>query len=85
MAADGVIVSGDSTGTPVELEILQQASHASRGAPVLIGSGFGPATADHLCPLCNGVIVAAALKRDGRLCNPVDLQRVAQMRGQFHP
>ena len=28
--ADGIIVSGDSTGTPVELEILQQACHASR-------------------------------------------------------
>ncbi|MCY4236589.1 MAG: BtpA/SgcQ family protein [Cyanobacteria bacterium MAG CAR2_bin_4] len=83
--ADGVIVSGDSTGTPVEPEILQQARHAAQGAPVLIGSGFGPATADHLGPLCDGVIVASALKRDGQLCNPVDPQRVAQLRGRFHP
>lgn len=83
--ADGVIVSGDSTGTPVEPEILQQARHAAKGAPVLIGSGFGPATADQLGPLCDGVIVASALKQGGRLCNPVDPQRVAQLRGQFHP
>ena len=83
--ADGVIVSGDSTGTPVEPEILQQARHAAQGAPVLIGSGFGPANADHLGPLCDGVIVASALKRDGQLCNPVDPQRVAQLRGRFHP
>ncbi len=83
--ADGVIVSGDSTGTPVEPEILHQARHGAKGAPVLIGSGFGPATADHLGPLCDGVIVASALKQDGRLCNPVDPQRVAQLRDQFHP
>ncbi len=83
--ADGVIVSGDSTGTPVEPEILHQARHGAKGAPVLIGSGFGPATADHLVPLCDGVIVASALKQDGRLCNPVDPQRVAQLRDQFHP
>ncbi|KKZ10992.1 MAG: phosphorybosylanthranilate isomerase [Candidatus Synechococcus spongiarum SP3] len=83
--ADGVIVSGDGTGTPVELEILQQARHAAKGAPVLIGSGFGPATADHLGPLCHGVIVASALKQDGRLDNPVDPQRVAQLRDRFHP
>jgi len=83
--ADGVIVSGDSTGTPVEPEILQQARRAAQGAPVLIGSGFGPATADHLGPLCDGVIVASALKRDGQLCNPVDPRRVAQLRGRFHP
>ena len=83
--ADGVIVSGDSTGTPMEPEILRQARHAAQGAPVLIGSGFGPATADHLGPLCDGVIVASALKQDGRLCNPVDPQRVAQMRDRFHP
>ncbi|MXW12596.1 MAG: BtpA/SgcQ family protein [Synechococcus sp. SB0662_bin_45] len=83
--ADGVIVSGDSTGTPVDPEILHQARHAAKGAPVLIGSGFGPATADHLGPLCDGVIVASALKRDGQLCNPVDPQRVAQLQGRFHP
>jgi len=83
--ADGVIVSGDSTGTPVEPEVLQQARHGAQGAPVLIGSGFGPATADRLGPLCDGVIVASALKQDGRLWNPVDPQRVAQLRSRFHP
>ena len=83
--ADGVIVSGYSTGTPVEPEILHQARHGAQGAPVLVGSGFGPATVDHLGPLCDGVIVASALKQDGRLCNPVDARRVAQLRRRFHP
>lgn len=83
--ADGVIVSGDSTGTPVEQELLQQARHAAKGAPVLIGSGFGPATADRLGPLCDGVIVASALKQEGLLHNPVDPERVAQLRSRFQP
>ena len=83
--ADGVILSGESTGSPVEPESLQQARHGAKGAPVLVGSGFGPVNADHLGPLCDGVIVASALKRDGRLCNPVDPQRVAQLRNRFHP
>ncbi|WP_269087820.1 BtpA/SgcQ family protein [Candidatus Synechococcus spongiarum] len=52
---------------------------------MLIGSGFGPATADHLGPLCDGVIVASALKRDGQPGNPVDPQRVARLRSRFHP
>jgi len=83
--ADGVIVSGDHTGAPVEPDMLHQTRQAAQGAPVLIGSGFAPANADHLGPLCDGVIVGSALKRDGQLHNPVDPQRVVQLRRQFHP
>lgn len=74
--ADAVIVSGVATGAPPLVADLQAAHQGAAGAPVLIGSGFDLANASQLAPLCQGVIVASSLKRDGVLANPVDPQRV---------
>ncbi|MFZ4804990.1 MAG: BtpA/SgcQ family protein [Synechococcus lacustris] len=78
--ADAVIVSGVATGAPPLLADLQAAQLAAAGAPVLIGSGCSGANADQLAPLCQGVIVASSLKRDGLLANPVDPERVRALR-----
>lgn len=78
--ADGVIVSGSGTGAPTALEDLQRARGAAAGAPVLVGSGCSAAQAGLLGRHCDGVIVGTALKRHGQLEQPVDAQRVGQLR-----
>jgi membrane complex biogenesis BtpA family protein len=78
--ADGVIVSGSGTGAPTALADLERARSAAAGAPVLVGSGCSAAQAGLLGPHCDGVIVGTALKRQGRLEQPVDAQRVGQLR-----
>lgn len=81
--ADAVIVSGAATGAAVDREILQEVRAAASNAPVLIGSGVAVGNAASLAPLCDGVIAASSLKRDGVLGNPVDAARVAALRRQL--
>ncbi|MFO7629908.1 MAG: BtpA/SgcQ family protein [Prochlorococcaceae cyanobacterium] len=78
--ADAVIVSGGGTGEPTALADLQRARAAAAAAPVLVGSGCSAATAAELARHCNGVIVGSALKRGGELEQPVDPERVRQLR-----
>ena len=78
--ADAVIISGLSTGAAVDRDALLQARQAANGAPVLIGSGVVAGNATSLASLCDGVIAASGLKRDGVLTNPVDAVRVAELK-----
>lgn len=78
--ADAVIVSGEATGAPVSIDLLdtvRDACHES--VPVLIGSGLGPDNAHELAPRAHGAIVGTSLKQQGRVELPVDTERVRQM------
>lgn len=85
--ADGVIVTGAATGAPISRELLQEIRTAAERAPVFLGSGVTPDNAADLAPLAEGAIVGSWLKKDGRLYNPVDVDRVRTManavRGRF--
>lgn len=76
--ADGVILSGWSTGSPPSLEDLELATAAARGTPVFIGSGASWENVGSLMQAADGVIVASSLKRQGKITEPVDPIRVAQ-------
>jgi uncharacterized protein len=74
---DGLIVSGIATGrrtTPADLHAVKQ----SVSIPVLVGSGV---RLDNVSTYreADGFVVGTALKQDGRLGAPVDLQRVKAM------
>lgn len=85
--ADAVIVSGSGTGQPTALADLERARSAAAqvaaGLPVLVGSGATLETATALASRCDGLIVGSALKRDGLLASPVDVQRVRALRHQL--
>ena len=71
---DGLIVSGEGTGKPVDLENLKEVSRLSEGFPVWIGSGT---TADNILdmqPFADGFIVGSSFK--SALDAPIDLKRV---------
>jgi len=78
--ADGVIVSGPATGRPPTADLVRRARSAAGDFPVFIGSGLDLANARELLEHATGAIVGTALKRDGRVENPVDPERVRRLR-----
>lgn len=73
--ADGLIVTGQATGAAVDLEDLRRVASAVPDRRVFIGSG---ATAENIAALlkhAGGVIVGTSLKTDGKVTNPIDLDR----------
>jgi membrane complex biogenesis BtpA family protein len=71
--ADALIVSGEATGTGVDLSHLEAVRAAAPDAPLLVGSGV---TADNLsivAATADGAIVGSSLKRGG-LTSPVDYE-----------
>jgi uncharacterized protein len=76
--ADAVILSGWATGSPPNLEDLELASRAANGTPVFIGSGASWENIATLMQAADGVIVSSSLKRQGRIEQPIDPNRVSQ-------
>lgn len=74
--ADGLIVSGAATGRPADPAQLRAVRSASRGAPVLVGSGVTAENAAQYLDCADGVIVGTWLKRGGDVSHPVDAERV---------
>lgn len=76
--ADGVILSGWSTGSPPTLEDLELAMAAAEDTPVFIGSGANWQNISQLMQAANGVIVSSSLKRHGKITETIDPIRVSQ-------
>jgi len=74
--ADAVIVTGPATGQSVRVEDLRRVREAAGRSPVWVGSGVTPGSIGTLAAMADGFIVGTALKRDGRVENPVDPARV---------
>ncbi|HEY2587766.1 MAG TPA: BtpA/SgcQ family protein [Tepidisphaeraceae bacterium] len=75
--ADALVVSGSGTGQRTDPQHVRTVKAAAGDAPVFIGSGASPETIGDYLPHCDGFIVGSAFKRDGRVEEPVDPQRVA--------
>lgn len=70
--ADGVILTGPSTGSPANLDDVRRVRAAVGDRPVLVGSGVTAQTVAAVLDVAGGVIVGTALKPDGDLSRPVD-------------
>ncbi|MCH2133715.1 MAG: BtpA/SgcQ family protein [Phycisphaerales bacterium] len=73
--ADGVIVTGNATGEPVDTSDLDAVRNAC-DLPVLVGSGATAASIPGLLEQAHGVIVGSDLKIDGQWDNDLDPARV---------
>ncbi|HET9985975.1 MAG TPA: BtpA/SgcQ family protein [Longimicrobiales bacterium] len=78
---DGLIVSGEATGSPTDPERARRVRAAVPDAPVWIGSGLTPESASTLLAVADGAIVGSALERDGIAGNPVEEERVQRLMG----
>ncbi len=77
--ADSLIVSGQGTGRPTDVEDLKRVRAACPSAPVLLGSGVTVDNVRDYLLLADGFIVGTSLKRDGKIHNAVDPARVAAL------
>ncbi len=73
--AQGLVVSGVATGSPVEVERVRQVAELGSGCPVLIGSGVDEGNARELLRFASGLIVGTSVKEQGVTTAPVDLAR----------
>jgi membrane complex biogenesis BtpA family protein len=79
--ADALIVTGAATGEAPDARRVAEVCAASAGRPVLVGSGLTPGNAGELLGAgAAGAIVGTALKRGGRVEEPVDAERVRALR-----
>ncbi|HZT42084.1 MAG TPA: BtpA/SgcQ family protein [Chthonomonadaceae bacterium] len=78
--ADALIVSGAATGFPTPAEDVKRVKAAAPMVPVLVGSGFSIESAPALLAYADGAIVGTSLKRNGRVEEPVDAERVRMLR-----
>ena len=79
--ADGVIVTGASTGEPASPDEVRDVVRAVR-VPVLVGSGITPANLTRF-PTAHGFIVGSSVKQGGVWCNPLDRDAVRALAGAF--
>ena len=77
--ADGLIVTGTATGRETSLDDLRRVREAVPGAPLYAGSGVTAESVAAVLGAADGVVVGTALKRDGRVSNPVDPARAAAL------
>lgn len=81
--ADGLIVSGKATGSPVLLSELT-AVQESVSTPILIGSGIDCKNLADYFPFADGFIVGSSLKQQNYWANPVDITAVKKLAEAFH-
>ena len=77
--ADALVVSGKATGEATPLEDVKRVRSAVPDVPLVVGSGVTPDSVAELLSVADGAIVGTFLKRDGRLGNPVDPDRVKRL------
>ncbi len=76
--ADALIVSGTSTGRPVDPASLESARRAVGDTPLLVGSGASASNVAALLAVADGVIAGTSLKHEGVTTNPIDPNRAAR-------
>lgn len=76
--ADGVVITGSSTGVEPDFDDLE-AVRAATELPLLIGSGVSADNLERFAPLADGFIVGSALKEGGVWNAPVCEGRVKRV------
>lgn len=80
--ADVIIISGAETGSAPDADRLRVVREVLGDAPLFIGSGLTDANASAFAG-ADGAIVGTAIKRGGRVDEPVERQRVERVVAAF--
>ncbi len=78
--ADTIIITGASTGLRPEPDVVAAVTDLFDETPVVAGSGISIDNVRRVRGLVDGVIVGTSLKQDGLVTNPVDPERVNELR-----
>ena len=82
MRADGVIVTGVSTGVQPAEEDIKEVRHHCK-LPLYLGSGITAENLSTYYELADGFIVGSTFKQDGQWNKPVDPRRVEQFMAAY--
>jgi uncharacterized protein len=74
--ADGVIVTGITTGVNPTIEDVKMVKNHAKKLPVFLGSGINESNVNEYLPYISGAIVGSSLKKDHVVENPVDAENV---------
>ena len=78
LGVDAILISGQITGTPLDLGELAAAKAAVPDVPVLANTGTRAETIAQILSIADGAIVGTSLKLDGQTFNAVDPGRAAR-------
>ena len=78
--ADAIVVTGTATGKSTVPEDVQRAVAVAGDTPVYAGSGVSARSVERLVPHAQGLIVGSWLKIEGDVRQPVDVERVRELR-----
>lgn len=76
--ADGLIVTGQSTGMATDVSDVLMAKKAGK-LPVFVGSGVTPSQVESLFASADGLIVGSYIKEGGKWDGAIDLQRCREI------
>lgn len=76
--ADAIILTGARTGKAPDRDLVRNLKEEIRSARVLLGSGITPSNAAELLAVADGAIVGTYFKKDGKVWERVDPQRVKE-------
>jgi len=74
--ADGIIITGEATGKPTDLETVRQIKEEFTDIDVLVGSGVTAENVTEALAVADGIIVGTWFKDNALTCNPIDGKRV---------
>ena len=74
--ADALICTGITTGKSPSVEDVAEMKRLSEGLPVIVGSGVNDKTVRNYLAVSDGAIIGSYFKKDGKVLNPIDEQRV---------
>ncbi len=78
--ADALIISGYSTGEAPLIEDLECVRQTLPDCPLLAGSGVDKNNIQDILNVADGAIVASSSKRQGNIENPIDIERVRELK-----
>jgi len=73
--SDGIIITGKSTGEPVDIEELKKINQKI-SLPILIGSGITSENLKNYFDFADGFIIGSFFKKDGKWNNDLDENRI---------
>lgn len=82
--ADGLIVTGNSTGVEPDGRDIEQVASAVPDQAIILGSGVNIENVENLSRFCHGVIVGSHFKKGGRWSGALDANKVRSFVEQLH-
>lgn len=80
---DALICTGITTGKSPDISDVEEMKRLAHGLPVIVGSGVNARTVKDFMKVADGAIIGSSFKKDGKVLNPIDKNRVAELMSQL--